>query len=136
MGITLSPNMTEEQQNKAAADGIARALLPDLLNKLGVLPGSESKQLSTHIRSMVVSRLLVPSKLLRSALRECRYDVLALKELFRTAATETIALRLLDLDEPSVSLRSWMMELSQFAGEIVSQPARSLSRPNRRVSIR
>jgi hypothetical protein len=102
MGITLSPDMTEEQQHKSAADGVARALLPDLLNKLGVVPGSENKQLSAHIRTMVVSRLLVPTRLLRTALKECRYDVLALKKKFSTAATETIALRLLDLEEPSV----------------------------------
>jgi hypothetical protein len=101
-GIILSPDMTEEQQNKVAADGIARALLPDLLNKLGVLPGSDNKQLSTHIRTIVVSRLLVPTRLLRTALKECRYDLLSLKKKFSTAATETIALRLLDLEEPSV----------------------------------
>jgi hypothetical protein len=101
-GIVLTPTMTEEQQQKAAAEGIARALLPEVLRKLDVVPGSESKQLSAHLRGLVVARLLVPNGLLRAALRECRYDLLALKGVFSTASCETIALRLLDLDEPCV----------------------------------
>jgi hypothetical protein len=101
-GIVLSPDMTKEQQQKAAAGGIARALLPDILRKLDMAPGTENKQLSSHIRGLVVARLLVPNKLLRTALKDCRYDVLALKKAFTTATTEAVALRLLDLDEPCV----------------------------------
>jgi hypothetical protein len=101
-GIVLSSDMTEEHQQKAAADGIARMLLPDILRKLDVLPGSENKQFAAHVRGLVVGRLLVPTKLLRAALRQCKYDLAALKEVFATATTEAVALRLLDLDEPCV----------------------------------
>jgi predicted transcriptional regulator len=101
-GIVLSADMTAEQRNKAAADGIARTLLPDVLRKLGVPPGSENKQFAAHVRGLVAGRVLVPTKLLRAALRECRYDLPALKERFATATTEAVALRLLDLDEPCV----------------------------------
>jgi predicted transcriptional regulator len=101
-GIVLSPDMSEEQQQKVAADGVARALLPDVLRKLGVPLGSENKQLAAHIRGLVIARLLIPTKLLRSALKTCRYDLVALKRVFSTAAVEAIALRLLDLDEPCV----------------------------------
>jgi hypothetical protein len=101
-GVVLSPDMTEEQRQKAAADGIARLLLPDILRKLDVVPGSENKQFAAHVRGLVIARLLVPTKLLRAALRECRYDVPALKEKFATATAEAVALRLLDLDEPCV----------------------------------
>jgi hypothetical protein len=101
-GIVLSPDMTEEQRQKAAAEGIARSLLPDVFRKLGLLEGSENKQFSAHLRGLIVSRLLVPGQLLRAALRTCRYDLLALKKFFSTAAAEMIALRLLDLDEPCV----------------------------------
>ncbi|MBA4189609.1 MAG: hypothetical protein C0467_16610 [Planctomycetaceae bacterium] len=94
--------MTPEQQHKAAADGIARAILPEILRKLGIMPGSEDKTLSTHVRSLVVPRILIPSRLLRAALRECKYDVPALKEVFATATMEAVALRLLDLDAPCV----------------------------------
>jgi hypothetical protein len=101
-GIILAPDMTLEQRHKSAADGIARALLPDILRKLDVLPGTENKQFAAHVRGLVVGRVLAPTKLLRRALRECRYDLAALKQSFSTAGMEVLALRLLDLDEPCV----------------------------------
>jgi hypothetical protein len=98
-GIVLTPDMSEEQRQKVAADGIARATMAEILRKLHATAESENQQLLKHIRGLVVPRLLIPKKLLRNALKECRYDVLALKEAFATAATEAIALRLLDLDD-------------------------------------
>jgi len=101
-GIALSPDMTLEQRHKAAADGIARALLPEILHKLGILPGTENRQFAVHIRGLFVGRLLAPTKLLRAALRECRADLVALKKQFTTSGMEMLALRLLDLDEACV----------------------------------
>ncbi|MBX9578693.1 MAG: ImmA/IrrE family metallo-endopeptidase [Gemmataceae bacterium] len=101
-GITLSPHMSAEQQQSAAAHGIARALLPDLLRKLDIEPGSESKQAAAHFRGLLAARVLVPTRMLRSALRACKYDLPALHRAFETAAMETVALRLLDLDSPCV----------------------------------
>src|SRR5262249_25635437 len=101
-GIVLSSDMTEEQRQKSAANGIARALIPDILRRLDVLPGAETKQFAAHVRGLVIGRLLVPTKLLRGALRECKYDLMALKEGFATPTAEMIALRLLALDEPCV----------------------------------
>ena len=94
--------MTAEQRQRAAADGIARLLLTDVYRKVGVVPGSESKQFAAHVRGLVVARVLIPTKLFRSALRECKYDVPALHEVFYTASMEAVATRLLDLDEPCV----------------------------------
>ena len=101
-GIVFSTQATDEQRQTIAAQGIARALLPDLLRKFGVEPGTENKQVAGHVRSLITSRLLVPTRQLRSALRSCKYDVAELKNLFRTASMETIAHRLLDLDDPCV----------------------------------
>jgi hypothetical protein len=101
-GIVLNSGMTAEQRQSAAAHGIARTLLPDLLRKLDVVPGSESKQAAAHLRGLLVARILVPTKLLRSALRRCKYDVPELKKVFTTASFETVAHRLLDLDGPCV----------------------------------
>jgi predicted transcriptional regulator len=101
-GIVLSPHMTDEQQQTAAANGVARTLLPDLLRKLDIVPGSESKQAAAHFRTLLAARLLVPTKLLRSAVRAWKYEVPALKAAFATATFETVALRLLDLDSPCV----------------------------------
>jgi predicted transcriptional regulator len=101
-GIVISPFATDEQRHTVAVQGIARALLPDLLRKFGIEPGTEEKQASAYIRGLIASRILVPTKLLRSALRSCKYDLPALKKAFRTAGYEMIAHRLLDLDDACV----------------------------------
>ena len=100
--IVLSPHATEEQRHASAAQGIARALLPDLLRKFGMEADAENKQATAFIRGLIAARLLVPTKLLRSALRTCKYDVPSLKQVFRTASFEAIAHRFLDLDDPCV----------------------------------
>jgi predicted transcriptional regulator len=101
-GITLRTDMSEEQQQRAAAGGIANLLMPEMLRKLGVPLGAESKPLLATVRGLVVPRVLIPSKLLRAALRDCKYDVPALQAVFSTAGLEMTALRLLDLDAPCV----------------------------------
>lgn len=101
-GIVLSPDMTEEQRQQTAANGIARTLIPDVLRKLDVKPGTENKQFVSRVVGILVSRILVPTRLLRTALRDCKNDLLALKSVFVTAAVETIALRWLDLDQPCI----------------------------------
>jgi predicted transcriptional regulator len=101
-GIALTTDMTDEQQQRSAADGIAKLLLPDIYKKLGVVQGSESKQFAAHVRGLVTARILVPTRMLRAAMRDCKYDVPALHKAFSTASMEAVANRLLDLDEPCV----------------------------------
>lgn len=101
-GIVLSAEMGPEQQQKAAADGVARTLMPDILRRLDIAPGTENKQFAVHLRGLIAARLLIPTRLFRSAASRCKYDVLALKAAFVTATTEAVALRLLDLEEPCV----------------------------------
>ena len=101
-GIVLTPNMSREQEQTAAARAIAGSLIPDLFRKLDIPLVDENKQVQTQFRGLIVARLLVPSRMLRTAQRACKSDVAALKEVFSTASMETIALRLLDLDQPCV----------------------------------
>lgn len=101
-GITLTTDMSEEAQQRGAAAGIANLLMPEIMHKLSVPMGSEGKPFVTHVRGMVVPRVLVPTRLLRAALRDCKYDVPALQRVFSTASQEMVALRLLDLDAPCV----------------------------------
>jgi hypothetical protein len=101
-GITLVTDMSDEQQQRTAADGIARMLLPDIYRKLAIVPGSESKQFAAHIRAMAAVRILIPTRLLRAALRECKYDVPALQQQFATVNMEAVAMRLIDLEETCV----------------------------------
>jgi hypothetical protein len=51
---------------------------------------------------MTTARILIPTRLLKAALRECKYDVPALQERFATVSMETVATRLLDLEETCV----------------------------------
>jgi predicted transcriptional regulator len=101
-GIALTTDMSTEQQQRSAADGIARLLVPDVYRKVGVVQGSESRQFAAHVRALVIARVLIPGKLLRSALRDCKYDVPELHQRFSTASMEAVAARLLDLDDPMV----------------------------------
>jgi hypothetical protein len=101
-GITLVTDMSNEQQQRVAADGIARMLLPDIYRKLSIIPGSESKQFATHVRAVTAARVLIPTRLLRAALRECKYDVPALQQQFTTVNMEAVAARLLDFEGPCV----------------------------------
>lgn len=98
-GVTIRTDMSAEQRQRAAADGIARLLLPDVYRKVGVVMGSETKQFAAHVRTLTVARVLIPNKLLRAALRDCKYDVPELHARFRTASMEAVAARLLDLDD-------------------------------------
>jgi hypothetical protein len=100
--ITLTTDMSAEQRQRVAADGIARLLLPEIFRKVGVVPGAESKQFATHVRGLTAARVLVPTRFLRQALRECKFDVPALQGTFHTASMEAVAGRLLDLEEPCV----------------------------------
>src|SRR5262249_1460465 len=101
-GIALSADMSAEQRQRVAADGIARFLLPEIFRKVDVVPGTESKPFAAHVRGLTAARVLIPSRLLRTALREWQYAVPALHAVFRTAGMEAVALRLLDLEQPSV----------------------------------
>ena len=101
-GIALAAHMSPEQQHSICARAIARTLLPPLFRKLDVDPAAENKQATAHFVGLLTARLLVPTKQLRSALRTCRFDLIALKKVFATASWEAIAHRLLDLDEPCV----------------------------------
>jgi hypothetical protein len=101
-GIFLTADMTTEQQQKQAAEGIARSLQPEILHKLGIPVGAENRPFTAHVRGLMVPRILIPTRMLRQALKDCKYDVPALKERFATATPEAVALRLLDLDDPCV----------------------------------
>jgi hypothetical protein len=81
---------------------VARHLLPPVLTRLGIAPGTENKAAQTHLLGVIVPRFLLPTRWFEPESRKAGYDLLAVKERFVTAHMETIALRWLDLDEPCV----------------------------------
>jgi predicted transcriptional regulator len=101
-GIILTADMTPTQRHKAAAEGIAQALAPQLCRQLGIPFDPQQKLFLGQLRTLFAPRLLVPTRMFRSAQRECQKDLLALHDVFSTASPEMIALRWLDLEEPCV----------------------------------
>lgn len=102
LGITLTSDMSAEARQRAAAEGVARFLLPEICAKLNVPLGPDTKQFAAHLRGLIAPRVLVPTKMLRAALKEHKYDVPSLHATFGTATMEAVALRLLDFDTPCV----------------------------------
>jgi hypothetical protein len=101
-GIVLSAGMTDEQKQRAAAEGIAAALIPEIAQRLGIDQERADRRFASHVRGLCGSRVLIPTRMLRTRLRDCKFDVAALQQVFATASMEMVALRLLDLDEPCV----------------------------------
>lgn len=100
--IILTEDMTEEQRQRTAAQGIAYALLPNLLQKLGISQDQAQRSLLAHLRTLMIPRLLVPTSLLRNELKQLGYDLPRLYQRFHTASCEMIAQRFLDQEDPCV----------------------------------
>jgi hypothetical protein len=100
--LTLREDQTPESQHAMAARLVARQLLPPILTRLGVAPGTENKSAQAHLLGVIVPRLLLPTRWFETDSRKAGYDLAAVKERYSTAHMETIALRWLDLDEPCV----------------------------------
>jgi len=100
--IVLRMEQSEAGRNAVCARACAKELLPTLLTKLGVAPGTENRSAQTSLIATVVPRLLLPSKWFEKDARRAGFDLFEIKERYSTATYEMIALRLLDLDEPIV----------------------------------
>lgn len=100
--LTLREDQSPESAQAMAARLVARQLLPPVLTKLGIVPGTENKSAQAHLLGVMTPRLLLPSRWFESDSRKAGYDLVAVKERYATAHAETIALRWLDLDEPCV----------------------------------
>jgi predicted transcriptional regulator len=100
--LTLREDQTPESQHAMAARIVARHLLPPVLTKLGIAPGTENKAAQMHLYSVLVPRLLLPTRWFEAECRKAGYDLAEIKGRFPTAHFEAIALRWLDLDDPVV----------------------------------
>jgi len=97
--LVLRSTMSEEAQHNAAARAIAKELIPQILGKLGVVPGTEQKSATNQLLGMIAPRILLPKRRFEIAAGKCNNDLGRLKELFTTAGYEMIAMKLLELDE-------------------------------------
>jgi hypothetical protein len=100
--IVLRPDQSEEGRQAVGARGCAKELLPTVLSKLGVVAGTENRSAQGQLLSVIVPRLLLPTKWFAADARKAGYDLAELKSRYPTVDWLTLAFRLLDLDEPCV----------------------------------
>lgn len=100
--LVFLPTHSEAARQSLAARGCAKEMIPVVLGKLGVVPGTEQRSAHTQLTGLIAPRLLMPSRWFAAAARKANNDLLRLRETFDPVAYELIALRLLDLEEPCV----------------------------------
>jgi len=101
--ILVRPDQSDESQQAVAARAVAKQLLPTVLTRLGIVPGTENRAAQGQLVGLIAPRLLLPTRWFAAAARKADFDLLALKEQYPAAGFEALALRLLDVaDDPCV----------------------------------
>ena len=100
--IFLKPEPTEERHQWTVAHEIGEHLKVQLLQRLGVDPEQTRAMAGESLANLFAHHLLVPTCWFASDAPQLDNDVLQLKQRYRTASHEVVALRLLDLPEPAI----------------------------------
>jgi Zn-dependent peptidase ImmA (M78 family) len=100
--IFLRPEPSEERHQWTVAHEIGEHLKAGLLACLGLAPEQTRAMAGESLANLFAHRLLVPTCWFAGDAPAAGYDVLDLKERYRTASHEVIAWRFLDLPEPCV----------------------------------
>jgi Zn-dependent peptidase ImmA (M78 family) len=100
--IFLKPEPSEERHQWTVAHEIGEHLKVKLLERLGIEPGAVKPMSGESLANLFAHRLLVPTCWFSTDAAAVDYDVLELKQRYRTSSHEVIALRLLDLPEPAI----------------------------------
>ncbi len=100
--LVFRTTQSDAARQSLAARACAKEMIPAILGKLGVVPGTEQKSAQGQLVGLIAPRLLLPTKWFAVAARRANSDLLRLRETFPDVAYELIALRLLDLDDPCV----------------------------------
>ncbi len=100
--IFLRPEPTEERHQWTVAHEIGEHLKADLLGRLGLAPEGTRAMTGESLANLFAHHLLVPACWWADEARLHGYDLLELKQRFRTASHEVLAWRLLDLSAPCV----------------------------------
>jgi hypothetical protein len=105
LGITLRERDTEaseERRQWLAARAIGSVRKKALMAAMGADAESGVVMSGESLITLFAEHLLVPAQWFNDDAGELGFDVWALKDRYRTAAMETIALRMLDLPQPCV----------------------------------
>jgi Zn-dependent peptidase ImmA (M78 family) len=100
--IYLRPEPTEERHQWTVAHEIGEHLKPDLLRRCGIDPRDAKAMMGESLANLFAYRLLVPTCWFQGDAPALDFDVLALKERYRTSSHEVLAWRMLDLPQPCI----------------------------------
>jgi hypothetical protein len=100
--IFVRPEPTPERHQWTVAHEIAEHLKPAILARLGLEAAGLPALAGESLANQFAPRLLAPTCFLAGDAAALAYDLPALKERYRTASHEVLALRLLDLPEPCI----------------------------------
>lgn len=89
--IVLKMEQSEEAHQTLAGRAVAKQLLPGILAKLGIAPGTENRGADKQLMGAILPRLLLPTRLFAPQARRSGYDLFDLKSVFTTATYEAIA---------------------------------------------
>lgn len=95
--IFLRPEPTEERHQWTVAHEVGEHFKVPLLQRLGLAPGETRGMTGESLANLFAYHLLVPSCWFTADAPAHDYDLLELKQQYRTASHEVIAWRLLDL---------------------------------------
>lgn len=100
--IYLRPEPTEERHQWTVAHEIGEHFKSSLLQRLGVEPEQMRAMAGESLANLFANRLLVPTGWFAADAKLLDYDLVQLKQRYRTASHEVIAWRWLDLPEPCI----------------------------------
>lgn len=100
--IFLRPEPTEERHQWTVAHEIGEHVKPAVLERLGVEPAQFRAMAGESLANLFAYRLLVPGCWFATDASDLDFDLLQLKQRYRTSSHEVIAWRFLDLPEPCI----------------------------------
>ncbi len=100
--IYLRPEPTEERHQWTVAHEIGEHFKATLLQRLGIDPRETRALAGESLANLFAYHLLAPVRWFADDARAFDYDVLQLKQRYRSASHEVIAWRFLDLPEPCI----------------------------------
>jgi len=100
--IYLKPEPTEERHQWTVAHEVGEHLKPSLMERLGLEPAEVKVMSGESLANLFAYRLLVPGCWFAGDARDADFNLLKLKERYRTSSHEVIAWRFLDLPEPCI----------------------------------
>ncbi len=100
--IYLRPEPTEERHQWTVAHEIGEHLKPELLLRCGVEPREAKAMMGESLANLFAYRLLVPTCWFTDDAPAFEFDLLTLKQRYRTSSHEVLAWRMLDLPQPCI----------------------------------